>query len=230
MYRINRLGRNLLITPDEVIFHAATDQDIAERPILQNIIIAEERWIANAICDKFYEDFISKKNREVTAENKLEILAKINSTISTPIKESDLPVGSLVNAIEFVDNEWYVKLWKRFLWKLTAECVDAMSIVPSWLKHTSSGQQMNNPKTIGGNSAGSASGELKEIQFKIDNYIQDRIDPLIERMRLWICQNKEHFPLYCKDCGGCGCDGELDDVDGVSHIRKTNFVTNIYED
>lgn len=230
MYRINRLGRNLLITPDEVIFHAATDQDIAERPILQNIIIAEERWIANAICDKFYEDFINKKNREVTSENRLEVLEKINLTISKPIKESDLPIGSIVNAIEFVENEWYVKLWKRFLWKLTAECVDAMSIVPSWLKHTSSGQQMNNPKVVGGNSAGSASGDMKDIKFKIDNSIQDRIDPLIERMRLWICQNKEHFPLYCKDCGGCGCDGELDDIDGVSHIRKTNFITNIYED
>ena len=106
-----------------------------------------------------------------------------------------------------------------------------MSVVPSWLKHTSSGQQLNNPKVIGGNMSGSASGEMKEVQFKLDNYIQDRIDPIIERMKLWICQNKEHFPLFCKDCGEiCGYDENGNAPDGVSHIRKTNFITNMYED
>ena len=201
MYRINRLKRNVLITPDEVIFHAATDQEISEQSIRPNIIIAEERWIANTICDAFYEELISKKNKEVTEENQQELLDKINSTLKTPITLNDLPIGTIVNAIEFVENEWYVKLWNRFLWKLTAECVDAMCIVPSWLKHTSSGQQMNNPKVIGGNESGAASGDVKDVKFKIDNYIQDRIDPIIERMELWICQNKEHFPLFCKDCG-----------------------------
>ncbi|MGC4130241.1 MAG: hypothetical protein QM564_11960 [Bergeyella sp.] len=235
MYRINRLKRNVLITPDEVIFHAATDKEISEQSIRPNIIIAEERWIANAICDKFYEDFISQKNKEVTAENKAELLGKINNSLLidglNPIKESDLKVGMIINAIEFVENEWYVKLWNRFLWKLTAECVDAMSIVPSWLKHTSSGQQKNNPNSIGGNGKESASGEKSEIQFKLDNYIQDRIDPIIERMKLWICQNKSHFPLFCKDCGEiCGCDENGNQPDGVSHIRKTNWIPNIYED
>ncbi|AZA82159.1 hypothetical protein C1637_09985 [Chryseobacterium lactis] len=234
MYRLNNLKRNVLITPDEVIFHAATDQQIAERQILQNIIVAEERWIANAICDKFYEDFISKKNVTVTQENKADLLQKINTSFEldglNPIKDSDLKIGMIINAIEFVDNLWYVKLWERFLWKLSAECVDMTSIVPSWLRHTSIGQQMNNPNAIGGNGASSASGGVKEINFKQASSIQDRIDPLIERMHLWICQNKENFPLYCKDCGGCGCDGELTGVDGVSHIRKTNFITNIYED
>ena len=231
MYRINKLKRNVLITPDEVIFHAATDQDISERSILPNIIIAEERWIANTICDKFYEDFINQKNREVTAENRQELLDKINETLTKPITEKELPIGTIVNAIELVENEWYVKLWNRFLWKLTAECVDAMSVVPSWLKHTSSGQQLNNPKVIGGNMSGAASGEMKEVQFKLENYIQDRIDPIIERMKLWICQNKSNFPLFCKDCGEiCGCDENGNVPDGVSHIRKTNFITNIYED
>lgn len=231
MYRINRLKRNVLITPDEVIFHAATDQEISERSIFPNIIVAEERWIANSICDKFYEDFISKKNKEVTAENQAELIDKINATIETPITDEDLPIGTIVNAIEFVDDEWYVKLWNRFLWKLTAECVDAMSIVPSWLGHTSSGQQKNNPNAIGGNGKESASGELKDVQFKLDNYIQDRIDPIIERMKLWICQNKSHFPLFCKDCGEiCGCDETGNAPDGVSHVRKTNWITNIYDD
>ncbi len=233
MYRINRLRRNVLITPDEVIFHAPTDQKIDERQILQNIIVAEERWIANTLCDKFYEDFISKKNVKVTDVNKIDLLQKINTSLLIdgliPIDANDLPTGIIINAIELVDDEWYVKLWERFLWKLTAECVDMMTIVPSWLRHTSSGQQMNNPNVIGGNGSGSASGSLKDIDYKIHNVIQDRIDPLIERMQLWICQNKEHFPLYCKDCGGCGCGENGDDSDGVSHIRKTNFITNLYD-
>ena len=235
MYRLNNLKRNLLITADEVLFHAPTDQKIDARQIEQNIIVAEERWIANSICDKFYEDFISKKNKKVTTENKNELLTKINESLSidglNPIKESDLKVGMIINAIEFVDNEWYVKLWERFLWKLTAECVDMMTIVPSWLRHTSVGQQMNNPNTIGGNGAGSASGSVKEIDYKIHNVIQDRIDPLIERMHMWICQNKDHFPLYCKDCGNvCGCGDDGSSPDGVSHVRKTNFITNLYDD
>lgn len=229
MYRINKLGRNVLIVPDEVIFHAATDQEISERSILPNIITAEERWIANTLGDAFYEDFISKKNKEVTALNRAELLAKINLTLKKPITEAELPIGMIVNAIEFIEDDWYKKLWNRFLWKLTAECVDAMSIVPSWLKHTSSGQQLNNPKVIGGNMSGSASGEMKEVQFKIDNYIQDRIDPLIERMKLWLCQNKTKFPLYKYDCAECGC-AESNEPDGVSSVRKTGWITNIYED
>ncbi|GAB0154765.1 hypothetical protein CHRYSEOSP005_00250 [Chryseobacterium sp. Alg-005] len=234
MYRLNHLKRDVLITPDEVIFHAPTDQAIDERQILQNIIVAEERWIANAICDKFYEDFITKKNIRVTETNKADLTIKINASLEAdglnPIKESDLKIGMIINSIELVDNPWYVKLWERFLWKITAECVDVAAIIPTWLRHTSLGQQLNNPNAIGGNGASSASGGVKEVQLKLNSAIQDRIDPLLERMHLWICQNKEHFPLYCKECGGCGCDGDLKDVDGVSHIRKTNFITNIYED
>lgn len=234
MYRPNYLQRDVLITPDEVIFHAATDQRIDERSLKQNIIVAEERWIANALCDKFYEDFISKKNVVVTVENKADLLEKVNNSLAlesiTAMKESDLKIGMIINAIELVENVWYQKLWNRFLWKLTAECVDMMAIIPSWLRTTESGQQLNNPNSIGGNGGPSASGNAKDIQLKINSAIQDRIDPLIERMRLWICQNKQHFPLYCKDCGGCGCDGNQNQPDGISHIRKTNFITNIYED
>ncbi|WP_313215010.1 hypothetical protein [Soonwooa sp.] len=229
MYQLNKLRRNVLITPDEVIFHASTDQQIDERQILQNIIVAEERWIAQALGDAFYDDFISKKNLKITEENQAEIIDKINLSLENKISASDLPIGSLINSLEFVEDEWYVKLWERFLWKLTAECVDMMSVVPSWVRHTSIGQQKNNPNVIGGNNSGSASAEIKEIQFKMNTMIQDRIDPLLERMKLWLCQNKARFPLYTKNCGGY-CDDSSSDIDGVSHIRKTNFITNIYED
>lgn len=235
MYRINRLNRNVLIVPDEVLFHAATDDVMAERQILQNIIVAEERFIANCIGDQFYEDFISQKNKIVTNDNQQELLNQINAVKdginNYNINDTDIPVGTIINAIEFVENKEYVRLWDRFLWKLTAECVDMMTIVPSWLRHTSAGQQLNNPKVIGGNEGGSASGDMKDIKFKIDIAIQDRIDPLMERMRLWICQNKDKYPLYVKDCGGMNCTetNSNNDPDGIAFSRKTDFVFGIYD-
>lgn len=234
MYQINRLNRNVLITPSEVKFHAAIDAEVDERQILQNIIVAEERFIANTLGDAFYEDFISKKNVKITAGNQSALLNTINASLEAQgldeITEIDLHVGTIVNAIELVEDEWCVKLWERFLWKLTAECVDMMTIVPSWLRHTSAGQQMNNPDVIGGNSGGSVTGKVTDIKFKINTSLQDRIDPLTERMKLWICQNKKYFPLYTKDCGEtvCGKTGEI--IDGVSHLGKTNFILNIYND
>ena len=233
MWLINRLNRNVLITPDEVIFHAATDGDINERQILNNIIVAEERFIANILGDAFYEDFISKKNVRVTEDNQADLLTKINASLvlngNDEILADDIPPGTIVNAIELIDNEWYVKLWDRFLWKLTAECVDMMTIVPSWLRHTSAGQQMNNPEVIGGSSGGSATGKVGDVKFKMNTSLQDRIDPLASRMKLWLCQNKSKFELYKGECGG-ECDENGDAVDGVSSLGKTNFILNIYND
>jgi hypothetical protein len=235
MYRINRLNRNVLIIPDEVLFHIASDHDIDERQILQNIIVAEERFIANTLGDKLYEDFISKKNVVVTATNQNDLLTKINTSLTdnlvNNIDTTDIPIGTIINAIELVDNVDYVALWNRFLWKLTAECVDMMLIVPSWLRHTSAGQQLNNPKVIGGNNGGAASGDMKDVKFKMDIAIQDRIDPLIERMRLWICERKTKFPLYTKDCGTNDCSGSSDGnvPDGISYLRKTDIILGLYD-
>lgn len=230
MYRINRLKRNVLITPDEVLFHIASDQNVSERQILQNIIVAEERFIASTICDEFYYDFINKKNKKVTAENQAQLVEKINESLTVEgaktIVAKDLPIGTIVNAIEFVDNPDYVELWEMFLWKATAECVDFMATVPSWLRHTSLGQQMNSPKQIGGNSTESASGEMRDIKFKLDNTIQDRINPFLERMEKWICKRKNKFQLYCKECPGCGAVNG----DGISNVKNTNFILGIYED
>ena len=81
----------------------------------------------------------------------------------------------------------------------------------------------------GGNGSGSATAEIKDIQFKINTSIQDRIDPLMERMKLWLCQNRHEFAKFKNNCGGM-CEENGSDIDGISHIRKTNFITNIYED
>lgn len=230
MYRINLLNRNSLITPEEVIAKMASDQDVDARQILQNIEIAEERFIANIIGNKFYEDLIAKKNKKVTDLNKSTILDLINgqqeSNNLCPIYGEDLKVGMIINATEFWSDAAYLELWERFLWKLTSECVDYMTIVPSWLRHTSSGQMLNNPKVIG--ASGASSGDSKDIQFKMTSFIQDRIDPLTERMHLWICERKSSYPLYGKECPSC--DQEDDSADGISHRVKTNIILGLYDE
>lgn len=232
MYNINPLGRPVLIMPSEVLFHAATDTTVDARQILQNIIVAEERIIAPALGDAFYEELIGMKNKVVTIDNRTDLLTKINIGLETPITLAEIPLGTIINAIEFlVENQPYIDLWNRFLWKLTAEAVDMMSIVPSWLRTTSQGQMMNNPNVIGGNGSNAATGTMKDVKFKLDVWLQDRIDPLIERMRLYICQRKAGYPRYSKPCEDCQPD-HITGVqpDGISIIRKSDFVFNAYPD
>ncbi len=224
MYAINRLNRPVLITPDEVLFHAATDHSVDARQILQNIIIAEERIIAQAISSSFYEELISLKNKIVAVANQTDILNKINTALAVagkkPIAVTEIPVGTIVNAIEWVNNNDYIALWNRFLWKLTAEAVDMLTTVPSWLRHTAQGQQKNNPEVIGGNGQNAVTGDRKDVQFKIDIQMQERIDPLIARMQQWICERKDKFPTYAHSCNNS---------DGISVLRKTDWVFNAYE-
>lgn len=221
MYRINYTGRPVLITPDEVVFHAATDTSVDPRQILQNIIVAEERWIAPALGDDFYYDLVAQKNVEVTASNQASLLASLNASLTAaalPTAQlSDIPIGTYINAIELVADTDLVTFWKMFLWKITAEAVDLATIVPSWLRHTAQGQQKNNPEVIGGNGQNSASGDRKDVQYKIDKAIQDRLDPLLERMHLWLCKRKSLYPLYTKAC-------ECDNPNGVAFKRKTDWV------
>ncbi|TWP28422.1 hypothetical protein ETU09_05725 [Apibacter muscae] len=232
MYRINRLGRNVLITADEVKYHAPCDSSVSERNIIQNIILAEERYITEAIGDDFYYDFIDKKNRMVTTSNQNDLLDKINESLESyglrNIEKKELPIGILVNAIEFVDNEYYVQLWGNFLWKLTAECVDAMSTVTNWVKHTNQGQMLNAPKVIG-TTAEANSADPKDIKFKMDHSVLDRINPFKQRMEEWICKRIQNYPLYNKECGKCN--SQMDDYyrdKPTIKAQKSDIVLGVY--
>lgn len=226
MYRLNRTNRNVLITPDEVLFHSPSTGEEGERQILNNIIVAEERFVANALGFEFYEHIIGLKNVEVTEANKADLITKLKEGYQIDFDDNIVQVGMIVNAIEFVDDEWIKKLWKQYLWKITAECVELMTIVPSWLQTTKAGQQMQNPKTIGSMDQKSASGERNDIKFKMDNALLERIEPMTERMHQWLCRNKIHFPLYKKSCEDSGCfDGDRnEDV-----ISKTGFAFGHYD-
>ena len=60
----------------------------------------------------------------------------------------------------------------------------------------------------------------------MDKAMQDGIDPLIEAMHEWLCIQKKNNPksflLYNKLCD---CD-----ANGISYKRKTDILTNIYDE
>lgn len=233
MYRINYLQREVLITPDEIVFHIASANDVDIRLITNTIINAEERFIRPALGDDFYEELIEQKNVTVSTSNQDELLNRINQSLIeegiNEITKTDLPIGSIVNSIDFIQDEHLKKLWFRHLWKLTAECVDAMTTIPSWLKHNASGQQQQNPKTIGGNNENAASGGIKDVQYKIDSAINTRIEPLLSSMNKWLCKNKANYPLFEADCGDCK-GGQHSVSTSESGLAKSNIVTGIYDE
>ena len=214
MYRVNPLPRKVLITTDEVIAMGPTDSSVDSRVLLHSIQIAEERFIKPALCKELYYDFRNLKNVIVTDANKTELQSKF--TVSVPAVT--LEVGEMVNAIEQVTNTYYVELWNEYLWKIAAEAVVYIASPSNYSRFTASGEMMNNPKSITNEGGGAASVELKDMKWKLDKMLMDRIDPLIEAMHEWLCDNKANLPLYkCKKC-------EHDDHNGVSFKRKTAWI------
>jgi hypothetical protein len=222
MYRINRLTRPVLIAIDEVLAKAVTDQDADIRYLLNSIEIAEERYIAPALGDAFYEDFITQKNVTVTSANQAAMLTNINNSLAAAgknlISNSDIPYGTIVNAIELCAVN-YQNLWNRFLWKIVAEAVDICSIVPSWTRSTAQGQMQNHPKTLSSDGAGSATADRKDIEYKIDTMMQQRLYPLIARMKKWIQQTGGYtlFPCERKE-------------DGIDKQGKGGIILGLYDD
>lgn len=225
MYQLSSLSRKTLITAREVIFHAPTPHTIDERSLWNNIIVAEMRFVAPVIGYDLYNALLAEKNLVITSGNQTAQLALINAYLTSigedVITVDNLPEGSIVNAYEYMTTAAYKTLWNDHLWKLIAECVECVAIVPTWLQHTSAGQQKNNPEVIGGNGQGSASGDLKDVRYKEDKFVQDRIDPLTAAMKYYLCQNSTSFPLYkCTDT----------DEDGVSISRKSPIIFDCYGD
>jgi hypothetical protein len=182
--------------------------------IEQAIIIAEERFIKKSICKEFYEDFRNKKN--VVVDN-------TNTATLTAAYGQPLTNGQVINAIELVTNQWYKNLWFEFLWKICAEVVIYTATPTNFSEYTSQGEMINNPKNILNDGQGASSATAKEVQWKMDKMLMDRIDPLIQSMHEWICDNKEHFPLYT--CKPCACK-----EDGVSYKMKTGWIHGMYNE
>lgn len=220
MYRLNPLHRNVLITTDEVIAKAPVDQDVDVRNLQNSIEVAEIRFITPILGYTMYDDFVNMKNVVVTSGNKATLETAINlDNTGEPIQ---LIAGQIINAIELVTNSWYKDVWNRFLWKIAAECVAYVSIPTNAIRSTASGEMQNNPAgPMGGQ--GAAGVDLKMIKYKRDATLSDRIDPLIEAMRMWLCTNKAQTLLNLWDSSSC--------VDCAPvHKRMTGYVHGVYDE
>lgn len=225
MYRLNELQRNVLIMPDEVIFHGPTDHTMDPRILQSSIIIAEERLIRPALGFDYYYALIDSKNKLITPSNisaQQTILDEANKKIGNSRK---LEEGDVINAAEYLSAE-DLTLWKQFLWKLTAECVIMVAYPEGYMKFTSSGVVHPNPPAGPMTSSGVVTPDLASMKWGIDKKMQDRIDPLIESMHLWLCKKKEvdssAYPDYKKHCD---CNSK-----GVAYLRKSDIVLGLYDD
>jgi hypothetical protein len=236
MYRISPLPRKVLITSDEVIALAAIEENPGSRILIAAIQIAEERFIRPALGNELYYAFRDKKNVVVTDVNKATLEAMINDSeeLAEPVV---LNVGEILNAAEFMDDDWMKQLWNEHLWKLCAEAVVYIATPTNFSRFTAQGEMQNNPKTLAamGDGKGAASADLPDIKWKMDKLMMDRIDPLISAMNEWICENITHFTNYDKKrCAGCGCSDNVNtstnnNSSGVSYQRKSAWVHDIYD-
>lgn len=222
MYRKSNLPRKVLITTDEVIQMAAVEPDTDPRVLAAAIQIAEERFVKPALGARLYYAIRDEKNVEVTATNKAALEALFAAQSDDRVRLSE---GEIVNATELLTTAAFRTLWNEHLWKYAAECVVYTAMPTNYSRFTASGEIVNNPRALslgGEGNGGAQSVELKDLKWKMDKLLQDRIDPLRSAMELWLCENKDSYPLYASRCG------ETTDTGGVSMQRKTAWVHGIY--
>lgn len=223
MYRLNLTYRNVLITADEVIARTPTSHTIDPEKVQHAIEIAEERFIVPVLGANFYDALAEEKNQHVTASNKAALQAEIDAAFAGT-QPYELQEGDIVNAAEFLSQP-NRNLWNGYLWKLTAECVRFTAIPEAYAQFTSSGIMKPNTSTgsIGMSEAGKGVGvDLRDAKWLVDKWLQDRIDPLIESLKRYLCRNRGVYSLYAGACYDCG--------EETGHSRKTAWVLGIYDD
>jgi hypothetical protein len=213
MYQLNPLMRNVLITTDEVIFHAPSKQTLDPRTILNSIIIAEETIIIPALGYTLYADICAAKNKLVTNSNK--------STLQDLFTNGNIiNVGDIVNAFEFLSAD-YQSLWKEVLWKLTAEAVMLVAYPEAFIQFGSEGIVHTSPTSGPMISAGAVTPGLNSVKWAMDKKMLLRIDPMIQSVHSFICRNQSKYPKYGQECLECGEEKQS---------RKTDFVLGLYDD
>ncbi|MFA6060035.1 MAG: hypothetical protein WC756_17665 [Taibaiella sp.] len=226
MYQRNLIDRNVLITPQEVIKKTPGSQTLDVAKYMNAIEIAEERFVRPALGSEFYDYLIDAKNVVVTSGNIVVLQAVINGAygVAETTPDSLLKVGDVVNAYEFL-LEADQKLWKTYLWKIVAECVHFVAIPENYAQFTSQGINKNNPiASIIENSSNESVGiSLSDAKWLMDKWLEDRINPMINAMHVWLCKYKDNYPRYDRECV-CDNDGDIigNNVGG--------WITDLYDD
>jgi hypothetical protein len=199
MIGVNPLKTKVLVTTDEVIFHAPTDNTVDPRIILNNIIIAERRFIKPLLGVGIYNLIIDNKNLLVTSSNKDELQDIVNANRPADRQPIILNVGDYVNSDTYL-NEQQQDLWLNYLHKIVAECVWFCALPVNRARFGAQGVIKNFPETIGQNQE-SVTIDLKDLKHLLDKGLQERITPLIDDLHSYMCSIR--YPGYTRDCG-CG--------------------------
>lgn len=186
--------RNVLITAQEVLFHAPTKQAVDMRPIEQSIIVAEERFIRPKLGYDLYESLCAEKNKVVVEAD----LAELKTKTGNP----ELKVGDLVNSFEFLSAPRQ-ELWKQHLWKIVAECVMISAYPEGFVQFGAEGAFHNSPPAGLMVTSGLITPLLSSMKWAIDKKVNERLEPLLESMHLYICRNLSSFGNYIKACPDC---------------------------
>jgi hypothetical protein len=219
MIGLNPLRTNVLITVDEVIFHAPTDQQCDPRILLNNIIIAERRFVKPILGSTAYDALINTKNTLVTLANIAALQTNLNAGRPADRELITLVEGDYVNSDTYLDTK-QLALWKDHLHKITAECVWLVSLPVNRARFNSAGVMKNNPETITDNRA-SVTVDLPDLKHLLDKGLNERITVLIQDMHNYLCE--VNYAGYDKDCG-CSSNSS-------SAVRKSSGVLfGLYED
>jgi len=228
MYRVNPLMRNVLITTDEVIFHAPTQHTLDPKMIEHSIIIAEERFIRPALGFDFYEALKTEKNLLITSGNQAAQQILLEASMGTQPEGVEFPTlaeGDIVNAWEYL-SEANIELWKEVLWKFTAEAVMVLAFPEAFVQFSSAGTIHNQPASGPMNTSGIVTPELRSVKWAMDKKLMERIEPMRQSLHLWLCKKQKEdsaaYEDYTKDCA---CN-----EDGVAFKRKSDFILGIYDD
>lgn len=195
MYTVNNLKKNVLITPQETLFHAPTSQVVDYRLIEPSIIIAEERFIRDEIGTDFYDSLIVAKNRVVDSSNIADLQEKVGAEIT-------IHEGDIVNSYLFLSAADQA-LWISYLWKLTAECVLLTSFPEGFVQFSSEGTFHKVPPAGLMVTSGLVTPLLSSTKWMTDKKMMARISPLVIALHNYICKYKTNYPLYGKECDTC---------------------------
>jgi hypothetical protein len=218
MIGVNPLRTKVLITADEVIFHAPTDQQVDIRILLQSIIIAERRFIEPVLCSTVYDALINAKNKIVTTDNKATLQAEVNAGRPADRAQIILNEGDYVNSDTYLSTS-QLALWQDHLHKITAECVWLVALPVNRARFNSAGVMKNNPETITDNRA-SVTVDLADMKHLLDKGLNERVTVLIGAMHNYLCKVK--YSGYDRDCG-CGSKE-------VSTQKSSGVIFGLYDD
>ena len=220
MYTVNPLMRNTLITFEEVMFHAPTKHTVDRRMIDSSIIVAEERFIRNELGSDFYDQLVNSKNTVVTSGNLATLQIKVNENVD-PENAIVLKEGDIVNAFEQMSASNQT-LWKQHLWKIVAECLMVSALPEGFIQFSSEGAFHSVPPAGLMVTSGLVTPLTSSVKWQMDKKIQERVGPLFNSLNLFLCKNKETYPLYKGICADCN--------DNTRNTKWSGICTNLYDD